>query len=681
MPVEVFDTNSRTITITEPASSIYMRVHNLSYDDKMSVRVGNGAWFDVNNSSVDVAYPESHYEGIGGAWDIVRIVVPLSLSSGQHTIEWRFNGTDGLSTGYRIIDMAPLRADSSEIPMMEQILIEDPDLWTGYSTDPDSIQAGFDAFTSAALTHPTKGALSVSCGDCHESEGLDLKYFNMSNESIVVRSAFHGLDEETGRNIASYIRSLNYPNPGRVWNPPYQPGPGVDAGYWSAGAGVEWVLDTDRQMFEYMDLPNYNGEYLNMRELPINMMMPDWFNWLPRDHPLDLWGNTFANSPIWNDYVNFGTATTGNVVGKFNDWHGDIDDFRRNTDPGGWTQEEQAKANLSLTLWGITKHWEIMQRSGLEDQVQAIYPQSLEARSWYAHDRALFNVAPHISSVGGQQNSYGTLCEGKYRSAAWYHLQVIVNSGNRDPLVHRPVDWKYTYGHTGDVTTSCDPTPMGTLLIAEYLKGNEVQDNGIIGDRGWYMRHTTPYWWTRKLWQKKGRVGPQFDGWTDQELYDVGAMVLKAFTDRNLTYPVEDWGRGNDNSDLEPASTVPVNTPGWGGDIRFDYASTLYTTLTYAEEKNMPPVTMDRLARWSEEAWPLGDWEKWFSDNPDVIGDVSGDGQVTALDASLILQHLVGITTVGMEADVSGNGTITTHDASLILQYVAGIITCFPIGC
>ena len=66
----------------------------------------------------------------------------------------------------------------------------------------------------------------------------------------------------------------------------------------------------------------------------------------------------------------------------------------------------------------------------------------------------------------------------------------------------------------------------------------------------------------------------------------------------------------------------------------------------------------------------------------DVYGDVSGDGSVTALDASLILQHASGLIVLppgGQTlADVSDNGSIAAFDASLVLQRVVNLITCFP---
>ncbi|MBX2822559.1 MAG: hypothetical protein KTR29_22875 [Rhodothermaceae bacterium] len=63
-------------------------------------------------------------------------------------------------------------------------------------------------------------------------------------------------------------------------------------------------------------------------------------------------------------------------------------------------------------------------------------------------------------------------------------------------------------------------------------------------------------------------------------------------------------------------------------------------------------------------------------------GDVSLNGTVSALDASMILSHTIG--QVPLEgkglgaADVSGDGGVSAYDASLVLQYVVGILPCFP---
>jgi len=64
------------------------------------------------------------------------------------------------------------------------------------------------------------------------------------------------------------------------------------------------------------------------------------------------------------------------------------------------------------------------------------------------------------------------------------------------------------------------------------------------------------------------------------------------------------------------------------------------------------------------------------------LGDVSGNGKITAYDAALVLQYVVGLTDFEIAqlkaADVTGDGTISALDAAVILQYSVGLITRFP---
>jgi hypothetical protein len=64
------------------------------------------------------------------------------------------------------------------------------------------------------------------------------------------------------------------------------------------------------------------------------------------------------------------------------------------------------------------------------------------------------------------------------------------------------------------------------------------------------------------------------------------------------------------------------------------------------------------------------------------LGDVSGNGTVSAYDAAMVLQYVVGLITLTdaqkEAADVNKSGVITALDAALILQYTVGLITQFP---
>jgi hypothetical protein len=75
-----------------------------------------------------------------------------------------------------------------------------------------------------------------------------------------------------------------------------------------------------------------------------------------------------------------------------------------------------------------------------------------------------------------------------------------------------------------------------------------------------------------------------------------------------------------------------------------------------------------------------------------VMGDVTGNGKVTAYDAAFILRWLVGLIDrfpcspdiikpdFPDHADVSGNGSLSAFDAALILQHVVGLRGNFPEG-
>ncbi|MBI3193501.1 MAG: T9SS type A sorting domain-containing protein, partial [Ignavibacteriae bacterium] len=65
-----------------------------------------------------------------------------------------------------------------------------------------------------------------------------------------------------------------------------------------------------------------------------------------------------------------------------------------------------------------------------------------------------------------------------------------------------------------------------------------------------------------------------------------------------------------------------------------------------------------------------------------LLGDPSFNGSITAYDAAITLQHVVGIITLTSNqetaANVSGDATVSAYDASLILRFVVGSITGFP---
>jgi hypothetical protein len=342
LPIEVLGADGTTVSSTvilragqaESVQSLWMQINGLRYPDQASVQVNLSSWLPLNNDTVAVAEPGRSFGGIGGfATLAMTLPVPNGIVvDGQNTIRFRFNRTHGFASGYRVLAWNFLTVDRKKILPEDDFAEDEPESWAPPSPDAASIKARRELWRGASLkasSFPNSPRIQAHCADCHAQDGRDLKYFNFSNESNVTRSRFHGLSTLEGEQIASYIRSLPVPNPGRPWNPPYQPGPALDEqpiSTWAAGAGLVWVLEHDTDAFPYL-LGQYSGRTnpatlglsenasnlaelagkitpelfrpdgsLNARQIPIAFELPDWSEWLPRVHPKDAWGPSFTRS-------------------------------------------------------------------------------------------------------------------------------------------------------------------------------------------------------------------------------------------------------------------------------------------------------------------------------------------------------------------------------------------------
>ncbi|MBC7792637.1 MAG: hypothetical protein H7Z43_02930, partial [Clostridia bacterium] len=277
---------------------------------------GDGAM--TGNSAITVREPEASYGGIGGGFHTVRFTVPVEgIVAGINTLRFVHADPDLQSLGFRIIDLDFLRGGSLDARVLsaEAVPHDDPQTWTSPAGDVTAGLAAWfardtlvDAFVEAVGGAPD-GKIHAACSDCHARDGRDLSYFHYSNRAIIERGRFHGLSESEATNIATYIRSLDVPDAPRArpWNPPYQPGPGLDAlavEQWAAGAGLDAVLDDDAALLPYLfprgtapdEVAKVVDRYrtLNMRELPVAIQLPDWNAWLPRVHPLDAYDTKAA---------------------------------------------------------------------------------------------------------------------------------------------------------------------------------------------------------------------------------------------------------------------------------------------------------------------------------------------------------------------------------------------------
>jgi cytochrome c553 len=608
LPVEILGANgaaaSRTFTLqvdqAESVRSLWLQIHGVRYADQASVQVNTNAWIPLNNNTVTIAEPGRSLGGIGGAVATLVVTLPLpagTVVSGTNSIRFRFNRSDGVVSSYRVLAWNFLTMDGRKILPPEDFVEDAPETWTAPLPDAASIQAGRELWQSAALAAsslPNSPRIQAHCADCHARDGRDLKYFNFSNGSIVARAQFHGLSELQGEQIASYIRSLPLPNPGRPWNPPYQPGPGLDEqpiSNWAAGAGLAWVLERDTDALPYL-LPRHGtqtsraaanppgkaanlGELvgqinpdmfrpdgtLNAREIPIALQLPDWSQWLPRVHPKDAWGSAFSQSAFAAWYG----ETTPNRKGQT----GTKPSLRallagaqpadRDIRPvlatfAQWSQARRAflkrfvKARTvwsptlsnkvySTQLWQLVKTWEIMQEFGLEGRGRDLFGPAADSRTWCSTVPA--ETAPSAAHIpDGPAGIGGSGLTNEYFTASWYELQIVLNSGNHQHRDRGPVDWVYLIGRFQDLYVETHQ-PEPTRLLVAVIKALQSTNPHLGPDdlrQGWRPdENIDPRIMISPAW------APIFKPLPTELHQALTASLLAAWMDKNLQYPIAQY--------------------------------------------------------------------------------------------------------------------------------------------
>ncbi len=316
---------------------LWLQANNIGYENKASIKINNQGWVTLNHDTVNIQSPEKERGGMAhGGQNTIRFSLPATgFMIGENTIQFRFNISDAISNGYRIVKLNLLDIQEENILGENAFVNDDPMLWEAPYTDAASIAEGKDYWYNKPLRSNyleigKKGfwygyqlngqaPINAKCASCHTQDGRDLEIFSYSNKSIIERSKFHMLTEEEGKKIASYIRSLssehdNVGRYGRPWNPPYQPGPeiaNIPIEEWAAGAGLDAVLEADKDMLPYM-FPNGvdqekvydrfdSDKMVDRTTLPIAIQFPDWKHWLPMIHPMD----AYTKDNYWNNPLPF----------------------------------------------------------------------------------------------------------------------------------------------------------------------------------------------------------------------------------------------------------------------------------------------------------------------------------------------------------------------------------------
>jgi hypothetical protein len=603
LPIEVLGagtTVSRTVALQtgqpESVRSLWLQIHGLRYADQASVQINTSAWIPLNNNTVTIAEPGRSYGGIGGGFStlVMTLLIPDgAVVGGDNTIRFRFNQTDGVVSSYRVLAWNFLDVEGRKILPPNDFVEDAPETWIPPLPDEASILAGRELWHSAPLAAsslPNSPRIQAHCADCHAQDGRDLKYFNFSNASIVARARFHGLSTLQSEQIASYIRSLPLPHPGRPWNPPYQPGPGLDeqpVSSWAAGAGLTWVLDQDTDTLPYLirgdgtnpaasnlagNVPNLRalaGQItpdifrpdgnLNARQIPIALQLPDWNQWLPRVHPKDAWGPAFTQSAFAALYAGETTPESKSKIGKkpplrtllaafqttdhdlrpvvaaFAQWSEARQSFlgRFGKAEAGWSPELTNKV-YSTQLWQLAKTWEMMQEFGLEGRGRDLFGLTADSRTWcniVPGDAA--PAAAHIPD--GLAGVGGSALTNEYLTAAWYELQIVLVSGNHQHRERSPVDWVYVIGGFLDLHAQSHQPEPARLLVA-VTKALQSTDPHLAPDnikQGWRPdENIDPRIMISAVW------APIFRPLPVEVHQALTASMLAAWMDKNLQYPI-----------------------------------------------------------------------------------------------------------------------------------------------
>jgi hypothetical protein len=724
LPIEVLGVagtkKSISFEINDPSniSHLYLRCNACGYHDialdkntskiKATVRVNGGAGIPLKyfiekgrvygNAAIEIIGGEVNYGGIGGGFRTVRMMVPVNgLKKGENTLTFEHRDAEAPSIGFRILELNLLERGSLSRKVLDEsnFVIDDPSFWNPPLDSSRDIAQGYTLWNQRNRLYDAwldnldgrgdgqgalNGKLQASCADCHASDGRDLKYFNFSNLSIIERAKFHGLDQSEAEKIASYIRDLDIPvvQQARPWNPAYQPGPGIDsrpAYEWAAGAGVDAILDSDKDLAPFL-FPNGTSsnavrnvvdryDTLNFRELPINIAMPEWNQWLPIIHPDDAF-NTAATAilsddggrnvgepyykKLFNDAVsNPNPSSVGALAYRIKSWlkrnqtcstsglnngepmrglNGSVLRALRLPAPtieksncNNMRNTEATKpyeiAKRGLTAWTSVKMWEILHSKDLEQEA-AKKTKSVcsdgrcinasEPRGWVVDGRNIFDRAPHFIGTGGDRKFFNqNPMLGILESNVWYHLNMILNPGYRQTM---PSHFAYTYSHV-ELLQFESNVDQGFRFWATMIKQRQLQTNGKYGvEAGLDLRTAQPYVYYGTARQKT-KIDTQAS--VGQPLWGrLAQAMLEDFVEDANNATKNDWANATNNRKVQTRNST--NFSGCSGTCTFDLGAyqgrNTYRVIPELRNIGVSENVIEDLIDWAQKTWPKGPWNK-----------------------------------------------------------------------
>ncbi len=604
-PYGVVETRFQLWTVGD---RLQARIFGLEHGYEASVQINDGAWVNLNNNTVTVSEPGLSFGGIGGGFSTHTLTLKSSnFTLGENVIRWRFNDA---THGFRVLDFDVLSGSERLLPpdLFHQ---DDPSHWCPPLPDADNIAAGKALwFTKAIKGH------NIHCTDCHTRDGRDLKYFNFSSPAIIVQAKLLGLSDLEARQLASYIRSIpvKVPAIARPWNPPYQPGPGLDARpiqEWAAGAGIDAVLPRDEDTLNYL-FPFESTGTLNAREVPVAVQYPDWRHWLGIANPIESFGTNFTNHPFFKQYANIrGAMKTNNVTSAKllrtmeADWYNYAFDFFGRSGhpavpipPHPWPEDFQRKV-LGAHHWMLVKLWEIMTEFELEGFGKEVFGSQANARSWLG--QRVFNMAPHLLQVEHKTapiNDSGAV-NWDYFTMVWYQVQITLNNSNRRNYGSGPIDFGYLNNLC--MTPATPKAGLAGILMINLITAAQQFDNGVGPENrmsGWGP------------WQKANAhlltVEPHFAYvWRqvpDLQRKTIIEAYLHEWLDKCESYPASSYYK----SGIAKSNEVP------GTDVIGGKWLDRYWAMTAScKTRKIDPTLQNRLVKLGKSLWPANNWDQF----------------------------------------------------------------------